>query len=222
MPGWVSDVAPKMVISSSQYGNPIRDRVVHQFASAAERDATARPVSGMMAWCELEKTLYIWQASAQESGAADTWQVFETAWMPWSPDVWSGPTTTFPALANRSSRWRRSWGQCHIFLNVRARLTATVSTDLIYVQPPVGVSTTFPAAGETGGMGCFGSGMIQDSTAGTLGPLAMFNSTQLAVGKLGTGGTVGAITNLVIRNDLAAAGNDIDFYMHGSYPCVLT
>lgn len=37
-PGWVPDVTPRTIIESD-WGNAIRDRVVHRFATGAERDA---------------------------------------------------------------------------------------------------------------------------------------------------------------------------------------
>lgn len=55
---WINDVVPNEAISSSQYGNAIRDKVIHQFDSVAQRNAQAVPQRGMHCWCIAEATEY--------------------------------------------------------------------------------------------------------------------------------------------------------------------
>lgn len=220
MPGWVADVAPKMVISSSQYGNPIRDRVVHQFSSVAERDATATPKVGMLCYCYTERTLYLYQWTSEwwNPGTplvSPQWVVYDTGWVPWDARVWSGPTTMW-AADDMNAAYRRTLGACDVFVQATGvGITATVDNDLIYVPLPVPT----PVADVKGS---FGTAQIHDPVAGVLGPLGMFDATRLAVGLLHTEGTgVADHTNLVVRGDLSdTTGAKLNLYMSGSYPCV--
>src|SRR5262249_26202166 len=158
MPGWINDVFPKEVLSSSQFGNLIRDRVVHQFNSVAERDATAIPKLGMMCYCVAEKTLYIFEApvlwwNIGAPAIAPQWCVFDTGWVTWSPQVWSGPTTTWSATTTKCT-YRRTLGTCEVHVRIEGvTLTSTVAQDLIYVQTPV-------ATPDAAAVGTFGTAVI--------------------------------------------------------------
>jgi hypothetical protein len=196
--GWIADVVPEEVISSTMWGNVVRDRVVHVFDSDADRAATANPRVGMMSWTLDELRLSVWLSS--EAG----WLILWEPWRAWTPDVWSGPTSTFPMVANRSSQWRHIGFEAEVFLSVTVTLTSTVPEDLIFVLPPVAPNRPGP----------FGVAVIQDPTLGTLGPTGMCDPTTLAVQQLGTGAS--GLGSLIHRADLSASGN-IDIYMSGRY-----
>lgn len=232
MPGWVQDVAPKHVISSSQFGNPIRDRVIHQFNSVAERDATARPVVGMMCYCLTEATYYayLYPKPWYNVGApplGPLWCIWDTGWVAWPAELWSGPTTNWGGGSNRWAGYRRTFGQCDFFAELTSiSYTDTIGTDLIYIpmptppaHDPAYTPGTIPVKGTCGTM------QIQDETKGVLGPFAMFDETHIACGLLHLEGAgVADHTNLVVRADLTtpAGSHQLNVYARGSYPCGLT
>ena len=82
--GWIPDVYPEEQISSSQWGNLIRDRVHHVFANAGERYA-ATPKDGMICVQEDNSTFYRYQTGN------NGWVVMETPWRQWAnPRLLSG------------------------------------------------------------------------------------------------------------------------------------
>lgn len=85
--GWVADVEPNTTISSSQYGNAIRDRVVHQFANVAERNAQAIPVDGMFCYTAAERTVWCYVAAGGWG-----WRIWSEPWrdLSWNPAL-GGP-----------------------------------------------------------------------------------------------------------------------------------
>ena len=60
---WIPDVYTNLTIYSTQWGNLIRDRVHHVFATVAEMKATAVPIVGMVAYCVDTKTEYRWDGT---------------------------------------------------------------------------------------------------------------------------------------------------------------
>lgn len=73
--GWMPDVAPATTIRSA-WGNAIRDRVVFQFATVADRDNKAQPVDGMLAWTRQERSLWLYTSIFTNS----MWRVVFEPW----------------------------------------------------------------------------------------------------------------------------------------------
>lgn len=190
---WIADVVPEEVISSTAWGNLIRDRIVQVFDSEADRNANAHTRPGMLAWsnAEDELSLAVWTA---RYGA---WSTLTEAMKVWEPVVYSGPTTIWSSV-NHGCHYRRNFGFCEVTVNLTVTMSATVGTDLIRILPPI--APTVP--------GVFGMSAMRDSV-GTLGPFANCDTTELATSQLGA-------ATLVYRSDLAASGT-FDWYMRGSY-----
>ena len=197
---WIADVVPEENISSTMWGNLIRDRVVHTFDSEADRNATSVPRPGMLSWSILENRLALWM------GTDPGWVILFEPWRAWTPVVWSGPTTNFTILANNGSQYRHQGFMCEVFISLHVQLGSTVPEDLIYVGPPPGL----PPSRN----GPFGVAFIQDPTHGTIGTTGMCNATQLAIQQQGTGSS--GLGSLIHRADLADTGN-IDMYYSGAY-----
>jgi hypothetical protein len=88
--GWIDDVYANEIIYSSQYGNAIRDRTVHQFANKAERNAVAAAAitNGMVCYTATEQTWWlraggVWVALAHppQSFTPHLWQIVNADWV---------------------------------------------------------------------------------------------------------------------------------------------
>lgn len=195
---WIADVAPGANISSTAWGNLVRDRIVQVFDSDAERNATAHPRDGMLAWTVAESRLALW--FSVDMG----WVVIFEPWRAWNPVVWSGPTTPLTTTANHGSQWRFRAFEVELFVNVDVLLGTTVPEDLMYIPPPVPPSRNGP----------FGVATVADPTHGIVGTMGFCDATHLAIQAQGTGTT--GLGSLIHRGDLADSGT-INWYMTGSY-----
>jgi hypothetical protein len=188
-------VVPEEVISSTSWGNVVRDRIVQVFDSVADRNASAVPRQGMVAWSIAEGNLALYM------DGTNGWVTVTETWKPWTPTVFSGPTTIWALIANNGSQYRRRFGQCEIFMDVTVLMSATSDTDLIRVLTPVPTSVS----------ATFGVSFMRDSV-GTYGPYAQCDTSaqEIATAQLGA-------ATLVHRSDLAASGN-FDWHVSGTYP----
>src|SRR4051794_34988387 len=84
---WIADVVPEEVISSSAWGNPIRDRVWQTFANRAERNAHGS--DGMMGICLDDRSTWEYRAGA--------WYPHITNWRPWTPFFYWGSPNPDPS-----------------------------------------------------------------------------------------------------------------------------
>jgi len=97
---WIADVVTRTTITSV-WGNAIRNRVTHQFANRAERDAAGVvPVAGMM--CVTLDTGCVWIYTTR-------WVPFSTPWKSWSPVIFSNPSTgATQTVATAAAQYRYS------------------------------------------------------------------------------------------------------------------
>jgi len=81
---WIDDVVTHTTIRSV-WGNSVRDRVVHQFATTAERDGpTVHPVDGMC--CHTAADHRLWRYR----GDLARWTIVDEPWQPWTPQGFIG------------------------------------------------------------------------------------------------------------------------------------
>lgn len=198
--GWIADVVPEADISSTLWGNVVRDRVVQVFDSDAERDATAVPRPGMVAWSILENELAVWVS--EDTG----WMVLMEMWRPWTPQVYMG-ANLWPVATNHGSWFRRTYGAVDIKAYFEVSIfTAAVPEDILHVTPPY-----VPA-----GSGNFGIMTVHRDGTQWLGPVGAYDPTQLAcINNLSTTGTITA--SLVHWGDLSAGAGNLEITMSGSY-----
>ena len=81
---WIADVVPEEVISSSIWGNEIRNRVWQTFANRTERNAHAQ--DGMMCICLDDRSTWEYRAGIG-------WFPFITQWRPWTIYMAWGPSS---------------------------------------------------------------------------------------------------------------------------------
>src|SRR5262245_34792129 len=198
--GWIPDVAPGDAISSTAWGNIVRDRVVQVFASDAERNGTADPRPGMLAWTELQAELAVWVS--EDTG----WMVLMERWQPWTPATYMG-ANFWPVATNHGSWFRRAYGQVELQAYFEVSVfTAAVPEDILTVVPP------FVPAAE----GNFGGMTVMRAGTQWLGPIGAYDPDRLAcINNLSTEGTVTA--SLVHWADLVDGTGNLVITMHGAY-----
>jgi hypothetical protein len=143
--GWIDDVITRTTIRSV-WGNAIRDRVVHQFASKAERDASnVHPVEGMC--CQLADSGFMY---VRRQGA---WWVLAMPWAPFNPKAWFAPTTsptTYTPLGIASTQvasWCQSMGRCHVIAQFVANLPPATGGQTNFVFAGVPITATLGGPG---------------------------------------------------------------------------
>lgn len=139
---WIDDVVTHTTIRSV-WGNTIRDRVVHQFASKAERDAaTVVPVEGMM--CQLADSGFVYVRRQ------NAWWVLAMPAAPYTPAAWGSPANTAVsplAVPSGSGTWWQAMGIAHCRAAYQVDMGGLVAVPAwIFVNTPV----TVAAAGPTG------------------------------------------------------------------------
>ncbi len=150
---WLADVAPYDTIQSL-WGNTVRDRIVHPFASRAERNAQAAPKQGTMCWCQDVATLYVWHNSA--------WVVVQMPWRNYTAKAWAvDPNNVASRLPlNVTGQVKASWRQCLGVCQVSADYQAAL-------QPNTSPVSYWLAVG----------GPATDLNSGTGGAVYAYNAT---------------------------------------------
>jgi hypothetical protein len=209
---WIADVVPDEVISSTAWGNIVRDRVVQVFDSDADRNANAHPREGMLAWSRDDHRLAAWL------DATLTWQVIVEPYAPFTPRLWIG-VTEFAIDTLVSSGYRRFYGACQFYTSVRFGVLppddAPVYTGTISMLPPL-----HPKDDTNGGFGTMFVTPMSD-TAPVVG-FGLFNGTvtltgapyagQLAIGSPKDG-------RLLDRSDLTASESGLFYcFASGQFP----
>lgn len=102
---WIDDVVPYTTILST-WGNRVRDRVIADVASVAERDAKiTAPHDGQAVWCAAEQVLFV--------RVLNQWQVAHMEWRAYTGGMWWGNATgPTKALAGVDILWRNNFGRC--------------------------------------------------------------------------------------------------------------
>jgi hypothetical protein len=210
---WIADVVPDETISSTSWGNIIRDRVVQVFDSDADRNANAHPREGMLAWSRDAHRLAVWINSTL------TWQVIVEPYTPYTPRLWVG-VTEFGIDTLVSSGYRRIYGACQFYVSCRWGILppddAPVYTGDISMLPPM-----HPKDDTNGGFGVMYVTPMS-STAPEVG-FGLFNGVttlsgtvpypgQLAIGSPKDG-------RLLNRGDLTAAESGLFYcFASGEFP----
>lgn len=169
MTGWIGDVVPNELISSTNWGNRIRDQVVQVFESNADRNANAHPRVGMFAWSELDFEL------ACYGGADPGWMVLIQKWQAWTPDVMMG-AAHLPVLTDHGTGYRRSFQTVEVRCQVDVgNYLAADPADILTVVPPF-----IPF-----GTGDFGIMTVAREGVGWKGPVGAYDPSRLACIKIG-------------------------------------
>jgi len=155
---WIADVVPQTTIRSV-WGNGIRDRTIHQFASKAERDAVAANVlvDGMQCWTAAEQTLW-----ARRGGQ---WWPMWAPYRTFGPHVWSSPvggSTWFPAVGQTVIEYQ--YQRVGDVVNVNASVdfqSGTIGTAYVAISLPY---DPFPNVAPK----ALGNGELVDNVAGVV------------------------------------------------------
>ncbi len=120
---WIPDVTTNQTIYSTQWGNLIRDRVHHLFATVAEMKTTAAPVPGMVAYVTGTASEYRWDGTG--------WAIIDEPWQDHTATMrivagnaaWrvgaSGAGPSNLRLSPQSqSRYRRRYREVELLTNV--------------------------------------------------------------------------------------------------------
>jgi len=207
--GWIPDVVPDQTISSTAWGNLIRDRVVQVFDSVADRNANAVVREGMLAWARAEHRLSVWVDSTT------SWVTVLEPYRTFTPRLWIG-ATEFGINAIVSTGFRLAYGACSFFLSASFGTLGPDQVGDISILPPVQ-----PRADANGGFGVMYVSPM-DAAAPEVG-FGLFNGTtglpgapypgQLAIGSPRDG-------RLLNRADLLPNGV-FNAYASGSFPTVV-
>jgi len=142
--GWIDDVVSHTTIRSV-WGNQVRDRVVHVFASKAERDAQAHPQDGMLCHTSDTHITYV-RVSGQ-------WWVLAMPWRAYTPKSWFADVngngrTSMSIVSTQAAQWTQSLGQAHVIGQYVAALPPSTTPFDVIVY--VGVPATAVAGGPGG------------------------------------------------------------------------
>jgi hypothetical protein len=128
---WIDDVVTHTTITSV-WGNKIRNRVVHQFTTKAERDgAGVVPVEGMVCHVADVNIVYV-----RTDGA---WWVLAMPWRSYTASVWTIYSSTLTAaqvLQTFHARWRQTMGSCQALLWAQCHpVTDNVDLNVVFTLP---------------------------------------------------------------------------------------
>lgn len=210
--GWIADVVPGETISSTVYGNVVRDRVVQVFDSDADRDANAHPKEGMLAWSRDAHRLAAWV------NLANGWQVIIEPFHDFTPRLWIGVTEfAIDGTPAPVAKMRRFYGACQFFAAVHWGVLGPGQTGDISMLPPLQ-----PYGAELGG---FGTMYVtpMDAAAPEVG-FGVFNGTTTLAGAPYPGQLAIASPKdgrLLNRDDLTDAESSLFFcFASGQIPLV--
>jgi hypothetical protein len=211
--GAIADVVPGEGISSTAWGNVIRDRVVQVFDSEADRNAYTEEREGQFAWSRDARSLAVW---CPDQGGTFNWQCVIEPYKPFTPRLWIGVTEFAPSADSHNiARYRRFFGACQFYVAQKWGVLGGPATGDIGMLPPI---PPHPVA-----VGGFGTMYVtpMDSAAPEVG-FGVFNGTitlsgapypgQLAIASPKDG-------RLLNVADLSAADSGLFFcYASGQFP----
>lgn len=168
-PGAIADVIGTTGRIEATWGNAIRDRVVNEFATTADRDSFfTAPWEGACAYVTLTHTLYIYQGVG--------WAAFDCKPQLWTPVLTQGVTVS--ATVTRAT-YVRAGGRVH----GEVRLDITSSGTALVV-----IAVNLPAALTAAGSGIYGvgQGVLYDSSTGVVYPFIASTTATTVMQFMGT------------------------------------